>query len=669
MPTSTHPIPTVAFARPFLWAALGLFIAFSLLGCGGSGGTASLLPQSGNLSGTIMGGRQPVVGSSVYVFDASATLGTPTKQIASATTDGNGRFSIPTFPSPPDTGDLIYVLAVGGNAGGGVNNNAALMSVAGTWNGNAVTHPSLQINELTTVATLAVLQDVLASVPCTSIAGSTATSGTCPSPSSQTAETWSATDASIANWVDVSTGQAASALQTATNPSANYSNYLNLNLLASVMANCINSGGGVAGDNTACGNLFDVANTGSTGSTNHSPAGTLTSAGTPTSTGAYPASVSVSPNGQFVYVANRGDGTVSAFSINSGSGTLNAVGSPTPTGSGLNSNPYSITVSPNGQFAYVANSGDGTVSVFSINPNTGALNTVGLPVFSGAGSSSYPYSVAISPNGQFAYVANLNDGTVSTFSINPGTGALSVVGLPVSSGSHSFSEPNSVTVSPNGQFAYVTNLNEGTVSTFSINPGTGALSLLGAPNPTGIGTGGSAPYSIAISPNGQFAYVANFFEGTVSTFSINPSSGTLSIMGTPTLAGVEPKSVSVSPNGQFLYAVNFLDGTVSTFSIDPSTGALSAVNLPVSTGSGPSSYPYSIVVSPNGQFTYVVNQNNRTVSTFSIASGPPTDTMSAFLNLLANFVNKSAALFALKPSSAAVYAPMPDSAPNSFFAQ
>ena len=655
-------LTTLMSVRAFLWAALGLFVALSLLGCGGSGGTASLLPQSGNLSGTIMGGRQPVVGSSVYVFDASATLGTPTKQIASATTDGNGRFSIPTFPSPPDTGDLIYVLAVGGNAGGGVNNNAALMSVAGTWNGNAVTHPSLQINELTTVATLAVLQDVLASVPCTSIAGSTATSGTCPSPSSQTAETWSATDASIANWVDVSTGQAASALQTATNPSANYSNYLNLNLLASVMANCINSGGGVAGDNTACGSLFDVANTGSTGSTNHSPAGTLTSAGTPTSTGAYPASVSVSPNGQFVYVANRGDGTVSAFSINSGSGTLNAVGSPTPTGSGLNSNPYSITVSPNGQFAYVANFGDGTVSTFSINPGTGVLSIVGLPISSGYS----PVSIAISPNGQFAYVANYFQGTVSTFGINGSTGALNTVGSPTSTGSGPFSYPYSVAISPNGQFAYVANFHDGTVSAFSINPGTGSLNTVGSPTSTGSGLN-STPYSVTVSPNGQFAYVANG-NGTVSTFSINPGTGSLSVVGLPISSGYSPVSIAISPNGQFAYVVNLSDGTVSVFSINPSTGALNTVGSPTSTGSGPSSYPYSIVISPNGQFTYVVNSGDGTVSTFSIASGPPTDTVSAFMNLLTHFSSESAALFGLKPSSAAVYAPMPDSAPSSFFA-
>jgi YVTN family beta-propeller protein len=70
----------------------------------------------------------------------------------------------------------------------------------------------------------------------------------------------------------------------------------------------------------------------------------------------------------------------------------------------VGSSPVSVAFSPNGKTAYVANSGADTVSV--INVKTG---TVQGHLFVGDG----PHSVAFTPNGKTAYVANSNSGTVS----------------------------------------------------------------------------------------------------------------------------------------------------------------------------------------------------------------------------------------------------------------
>ena len=68
-------------------------------------------------------------------------------------------------------------------------------------------------------------------------------------------------------------------------------------------------------------------------------------------------------------------------------------GSPFPAGR----SPNSVTVDPTGQFAYVANFGDNTVSAYTINSSTGALNAVGGSPFA-AGNA--PYSVAIASQAQ-----------------------------------------------------------------------------------------------------------------------------------------------------------------------------------------------------------------------------------------------------------------------------
>jgi len=69
----------------------------------------------------------------------------------------------------------------------------------------------------------------------------------------------------------------------------------------------------------------------------------------------------------------------------------------------------SIAVDSSGKFAYVANAGclyfAGNVSMYKINPTTGALASIGSPVPADLGA----HSVAVDPSGKFAYVANMGD--------------------------------------------------------------------------------------------------------------------------------------------------------------------------------------------------------------------------------------------------------------------
>jgi DNA-binding beta-propeller fold protein YncE len=59
--------------------------------------------------------------------------------------------------------------------------------------------------------------------------------------------------------------------------------------------------------------------------------------------------------------------------------------------------------------------------------------------------------------------------------------------------------------------AYVANFNDNTVSQYTIDATTGALT----PNGTPIATGAAGPISVAVDQTGKYAYVAN--SGTTST--------------------------------------------------------------------------------------------------------------------------------------------------------
>ena len=93
--------------------------------------------------------------------------------------------------------------------------------------------------------------------------------------------------------------------------------------------------------------------------------------------------------------------------------------------------PTAVAVDPSSRFAYVTNRLDGTVSMFVIDSNTGALTPNGTVEAGGE-----PFRIEFDPTGRFVYVANegsaisiytfQSDGTLLPVE-TAGTGSLAVV--------------------------------------------------------------------------------------------------------------------------------------------------------------------------------------------------------------------------------------------------
>jgi YVTN family beta-propeller protein len=181
--------------------------------------------------------------------------------------------------------------------------------------------------------------------------------------------------------------------------------------------------------------------------------------------------------------------------------------------------PDAVAVSPNGNFAYVANlegsdGSTGTVSVINANPTSSGYGTVVNTINVGQG----PIGVAVSNNGADVYVTNENDGTVSvinTANPNTVTDTIDVVG-----------SPGLVVFSPDGSLAYVTESTDPT-----LGGGTNVYVIDTATNEV-IDTVpvGNSPLGVAVAPNGT-AYVTNVGgdatdpgQGTVSVISLVPTS-------------------------------------------------------------------------------------------------------------------------------------------------
>jgi YVTN family beta-propeller protein len=338
----------------------------------------------------------------------------------------------------------------------------------------------------------------------------------------------------------------------------------------------------------------------------------------PFTIGGCPQSIAVDPAGKFAYVANYGCsslldtvGNVSMFTVDSSTGALTRIGTSVPADFGTNS----VTVDPSGRFVYVANWGDGdyagSVSTYTINATTGALTSIGTnqaPCALPSPGSCAPWTVVVHPSGKFVYVANEGGFTptsVSMYSVDPGNGALAYTGLAAAGG-----RAISVAVDPMGKFAYVTTgLDPGSaggVSMYTINATTGAL--------TSIGTiaAETDPSSVAVDPTGQFAYVANSGSNDVSMYTINAATGALTSTGT-IAAGSHPTSVAIHPSGKFAYVTNSGPNDVSIYTINAATGALTSAGI-TAAGSGPT----SIAIHPSGKFAYVTNFGSNNVSMYSI---------------------------------------------------
>jgi 6-phosphogluconolactonase (cycloisomerase 2 family) len=233
---------------------------------------------------------------------------------------------------------------------------------------------------------------------------------------------------------------------------------------------------------------------------------------------------------------------------------------------------FSVDESGN-EFAYVSNDINTILTYLIDLLNGGKFTYKGT-----ADTGDYPTSIAVDHSGHFAYVANTNDGTISTYTIDSSSGVLnSTCGISPfcpSTGNY----PTAITLDPLEQFVYVANMGDNTISAYSIGSG-GALTLFGTYS---TGTNPVSIFTVSVGSLGELAYVANMGNNTISAYSIG-SGGALTLIGTvSTVTGsYYPTSITIDPSGQFAYVVNSGDGSIWAYPINQSTGALGTPSGPL----------------------------------------------------------------------------------------
>jgi 6-phosphogluconolactonase (cycloisomerase 2 family) len=193
--------------------------------------------------------------------------------------------------------------------------------------------------------------------------------------------------------------------------------------------------------------------------------------GSPFATAAGPSGLAMT--GSTLFVANQGAGTVSVYSVDQASGNLTqAAGSPFAAGT----SPTALDVDASGKFLYVADQATNGVLAFSI--SSGQLSPI-----SGSPTPAGTAPVSVRVVGSSVYVANSGSGNVSGYTIG-GSGALTAIsGSPFSAGTN----PVYIASGNSGGLVFVANQGSNNISVFQVGGG-GALSpVSGSPFATVAG--------------------------------------------------------------------------------------------------------------------------------------------------------------------------------------
>ncbi|EQC34130.1 hypothetical protein SDRG_08339 [Saprolegnia diclina VS20] len=193
-----------------------------------------------------------------------------------------------------------------------------------------------------------------------------------------------------------------------------------------------------------------------------------------------------------------------------------------------------------------------------------------------ATNSQGPVHIAVTSNQRFALVASYTVGSITVLAIDPATKVanriVSQVVFPgaarVVPGRQDSSHAHCVTLSPDNNYAFVTDLGNDKIMQFKFNPTTGALT---ANSPAFVTVSpGALPRHMAFHPNNQQLYLVTERSNQVLRFSYASTSGLLTLakaVKTTQVAGVLTGAIRITADGRYVLVTNRYGGSTPGDSI------------------------------------------------------------------------------------------------------
>jgi predicted outer membrane repeat protein len=362
-----------------------------------------------------------------------------------------------------------------------------------------------------------------------------------------------------------------------------------------------------------------------------------------------PYGVATSPDGRNVYATDYGDDLLVVFSRDPITGNITFLENKVNGSGGVLGldGPYLVTVSADGKNVYVASSiGDSIVS-FARSPGDGTLTYLSkvtrgdnygfcLPTCLQLQALDGAYGIALSADGQYAYVSSILDSKVIVLNRNSTTGALELQPLlgPIQTyASASISQAYGIALSPDGANLYLTGYGSDNLEVLKRDPSNGRLTFVERHTNGQLGVDGlDGVFRVTVSPDGAFVYTASFDDSAITLFKRDQSTGKLTYItkykdGVGGVSGlVWATSVAISPDGKRLFASAFQSDAVSVFDRDAASGLLSqkqVIQRDAGTGLPALDGARDVAIDPSGQTIYVTGFNDNKVTALHAANPVP----------------------------------------------
>ncbi|MCH8305825.1 MAG: choice-of-anchor D domain-containing protein, partial [Candidatus Marinimicrobia bacterium] len=253
--------------------------------------------------------------------------------------------------------------------------------------------------------------------------------------------------------------------------------------------------------------------------------------------------------------------------------------------------PHRLEFSPDGDYVWVANKNDNTTSVIRTSDNT-VVETITV--------GNRPFGMAFSPDGRYVYQAVKWDGNIVVIDTET-RNIISTIGL--SGGGEGGAEPKDIAITPDGNFAYVVS-HSGLVWVIDLSSNTVVQTISGA-------TGG---HTIRITRDGSRAYFSEGSSDYPNTMRvINLETNTL---GDPIGSFEGSEGFDFTPDERYIYVMDRWADQIQKIDTETNLVVANFTDNYIYNG-------YGVAISPDGLYGYATvpwNSDNYGIHIFETAT-------------------------------------------------
>ncbi|MEZ4888046.1 MAG: lactonase family protein [Chitinophagales bacterium] len=294
-----------------------------------------------------------------------------------------------------------------------------------------------------------------------------------------------------------------------------------------------------------------------------------------------PSYLTIHPNRKYLYaVSETGDGesaAVHAYSIDANTKKLTEINQVAAEGYA----PCYISVEQTGKYALVANYVTGNVTMLPIAANGGLEKATSIDYHKDNASknirprTAHAHFIAPDLNNRYALSADLGVNKLYVYEMDLEQGKLV---LKSAEGTETAAGPRHIDFHPTLPYVYSINELNGTIDIWNYDAEVGKLTLqnMVVTYPKDY-SGSISSADIHVHPSGKFLYASNRGNlNDIAAFQIDSKTGGLTFLERTSTQGKTPRNFVISPDGRFLLVANQDSSTVVVFSIDERTGKLTA---------------------------------------------------------------------------------------------